>query len=82
MKERKKNARVRLSDIAAALQLPMREKIFQENLKRIVAHNARGATWTEAVNKFTDMAADEVPKGLNQAMLFQQKTRCGPRERL
>jgi C1A family cysteine protease len=39
-----------------------------------VAHNARSdSTWTETVTHLADLAAHEVPKGINRARLHRQR---------
>jgi len=37
----------------------LRKQIFAQNLVKIEEHNSRGLTWTEEVNKFTDLTKEE-----------------------
>ena len=36
-----------------------RISVYEENVAKIAAHNAKGLSWTMAVNKFADLTADE-----------------------
>jgi len=40
-------------------ELPQRKALFQSEIQRIKAHNARNSSWKEGVNKFTVMTAAE-----------------------
>ncbi len=40
-------------------ELPQRRALFQSEIQRIKAHNARNSSWKEGVNKFTVMTAAE-----------------------
>ena len=39
---------------ASAEETIMREKIFRETQKRVITHNARGTSWRESLNEFSD----------------------------
>ena len=45
--------------------------VFERNLDKIHAHNAKGLSWTEGVNKFTDMAPEEFAR--HKGKVFQPK---------
>lgn len=49
-----------------------RERIFAANLAQIIRHNSLGRSWTEGVNAFTDLTAEEMDerKGLKKGMLY------------
>jgi cathepsin L len=40
-------------------EVPKRFAVFQDNLKKIAEHNAKGESWTMAVTQFADMTAEE-----------------------
>ena len=40
-------------------ELTYRQKVYEENIEIIQAHNAANHTWTMSANKFADMTADE-----------------------
>jgi C1A family cysteine protease len=44
---------------ASPIEHAYRQEIFQQNLVRIQAHNAKNATWTMGVNQFADLTAEE-----------------------
>jgi cathepsin L len=49
--------------------------IFAQNVKRIMAHNMAGRSWTEGVNAFTDATVTELmaKKGISKSMLVAHK---------
>jgi cathepsin L len=60
---------------ASAEETIMREKIFRETQKRVITHNARGTSWRESLNEFSDRTAEEMKQrtGIDRSMMAQQK---------
>ena len=43
----------------SALELPLRQKIYERNAGVITAHNALNLSWTMGVNAYSDLAPEE-----------------------